>query len=102
MNNNIVVIVSVTLMLFGCTDKPKFQVKEGVTFTKDILPITSTSCAKCHFEDERDYRVYTNAYNRRQLIYQRVYIEKSMPLGSTLTDEQRALFRDWYNQGSKE
>lgn len=97
-----IALVILCFALASCSDKPKFEVKENVTFTKDILPITSTICASCHFEDERDYRVYSNAFNRRQLIYQRVYIEKTMPLGNTLTEEQRALFRDWYNQGSKQ
>ncbi len=96
------IILIVVLFSVSCGEKSQVTVTTNVTFNDQIKPITSTVCISCHNDGIRDYSIYENAYNRRQLIYQRVVIDKSMPAGKTLTNEQRALFRDWYNQGSKE
>lgn len=90
-----------SLVLQNCSSKvlPNIPVTQNVTFEKDILPITSTVCIDCHRDGVRDLREYKNAYSFRFSIRTRVAVDKTMPLGKELSDKQRALFRDWVDQG---
>jgi len=79
---------------------PDVPVTQNVTFDKHIKPITSTVCIDCHSSGSRDYSRYQNAYFARYSIQRVVVHEKSMPLGRYMSDETRALFRDWIDQGA--
>lgn len=87
----------------SCERKPleHVPVTENVTFEKDIKPITLNACIQCHSGGSRNFSNYINAYTYRHTIYRRVVVSKDMPLGKYLSDEERALFRDWVNQGAK-
>lgn len=75
-------------------------VVENVSFETHIQPITSSVCISCHSQGSKDWSSYLNAYRNRYQIYQSVVINRTMPESKFLSDKDRALFRDWYNQGS--
>lgn len=96
-------VLSVMVGLQACnrTSLPEVPVTENVTFENHIKPITSTVCIECHNGRFRDYSNYNNAFSVRYAIHQKVVVDKTMPLGKYLSDRDRALFRDWVNQGGK-
>lgn len=102
---SVFMILSTTAMLSlqACNRKPlpEVPVTENVTFDEHIRPITSTVCIKCHSSGSRDYSQYKNAFSMRYSIRQRVVVDKTMPLGQYLSEKDRALFRDWVDQGGK-
>ena len=93
---------SLFLGLESCQRKPlqDIPVTENVSFETHIRPITSSVCISCHSQGSRDYSRYQNAFMWRHSIYNRVVVSKTMPLGKPMTDEDRALFRDWVDQGA--
>jgi uncharacterized membrane protein len=93
----------VMFFLDGCKrpDLKDVPVTQNVTFEKDIKPITSTVCISCHSSGKNDWSRYTNAYWARYTIERKVVKERSMPMGTYMSDKDRALFRDWVNQGAK-
>ena len=107
MNLLLKLVVSTGVLSFvvfqACNTRPIPNVKEtpDVRFETRIKPITSRVCSKCHNKWYNDLTNYDIAFSKRYPIYQRVAIDKSMPLGMKMDDEDRALFRDWYLQGSK-
>lgn len=97
-------MIIVTVAIFGISsyDKgplPDIPVTQNVTFEKHIKPITSTVCVGCHYVGSNDYSRYYNAVSARYSIHRHTVVDKTMPMGKHLSDEQRALFRDWFNQG---
>ncbi len=97
--------LSTLVVLQACKMHEPFKdvpVTKDVTFEKHIKPITSTVCISCHSQGSRDYSSYRNAFRMRQSIYQRVVVDRTMPAGKYLSDEDRALFRDWVNQGGNQ
>lgn len=101
---SVVAIMSILFLIVnrGCERiaLEEIPVIPNVTFDEHIKPITSKVCIECHSQGSSDYSRYKNAYMMRYFIYKKVAVEKSMPLGKYLSDEDRALFRDWFNQGS--
>lgn len=91
----------VVLLSVGCTNGT-IPETPNVTFNQNIKPITSMVCIKCHNTPGRNWSDYKDAYNKRTEIYQKVVIERVMPFGEFMSEKDRALFRDWYKQGSKE
>lgn len=85
----------------SCNRQPlaDIPVTPNVTFDKDIRPLTSTICIKCHSQGSKDFSNYKNAYSFRYAIYDRVVVTRMMPLGIAMDDKDRALIRDWVNQG---
>lgn len=71
---------------------------KNVSFAKDLVPIIKDKCMKCHGQNFVDYNYM---FLKKNEIFTKVVVEKSMPLTGTLTNKQRALFRDWANQGGK-
>lgn len=91
-------------MIQGCVDRIPLKdipVTEDVSFETHIAPITRSVCILCHSQGSKDFTQYRNAYVMRQTIYRRVVVERTMPVGAYLSDQDRALFRDWVNQGGK-
>jgi hypothetical protein len=87
----------------SCVRRPleDVPVNENVTFDKHIQPITSTICVKCHSQGLKDFSKYDNAYLYRTAIRTKVAVDRTMPVGEYLSDQDRALFRDWVDQGGK-
>lgn len=85
----------------SCNRQPlaDIPVTPGVTFDKHIRPITSQVCIKCHSQGSKDFSNYKHAYSFRYTIYDRVVVSRTMPQGIAMDDKDRALFRDWVNQG---
>lgn len=96
-------LVAVMIFLQACEHGtlPDIPVTKNVTFIKDIKPITSNVCIKCHNGKSNDYSNYYNAYFNRYRIMDLVVNQKTMPQGEYMSDQQRALFRDWVNQGAR-
>lgn len=76
-------------------------VTENITFDKDIKPITSSVCIECHTSKGENWSIYSDAFSYRYRIYSRIVELKDMPMGKFLDEKDRALFRDWVNQGGK-
>lgn len=85
------------------------------TYLGDIQPIFMGSCSRCHNQESRfvyDWLDYKTAYADRWEIKRRIwdswkgsYFKESMPIANSpeslaITDEQRALIRDWVAHGS--
>lgn len=96
-----IVATAALLTLQACDRTPlkDVPVTKNVTFEQHIQPITSRVCIGCHSTGSRDYSQYKNAYMARYSIRQRVAVDRSMPMGVFLDDKDRALFRDWVDQG---
>ncbi len=99
----LIVSTSLFVALSSCDRVPlaDVPVTKDVTFDKYIRPITSTVCIECHSQGSRDFSQYNNAFSYKYAIYQRVVVDKSMPRNKYLSEQDRALFRDWVNQGAK-
>jgi hypothetical protein len=102
---SVIVVASVVAMLVieACERKPlqDVPVTDGVTFEENIKPITSKVCIRCHTGNGRDWSQYRDAFSHRYQIYNRIVLIKDMPQGVFMSEKDRALFRDWYNQGAK-
>lgn len=93
--------ISLFLILGGCTFTPPNDLEVIVTFDKDIKPITSMVCINCHTQKGKNWTVYEDAFKYRRQIYDRVVITKTMPLGTYMDENQRHLFKWWYQEGAK-
>ena len=87
----------------------------NTTYLRDVLPVVMGKCARCHnaqcavLPNWLDYKA---AYADRSEIKRRVwdswkgqYYKQSMPAGNgpecqSITEEERALIRDWVKQGA--
>jgi len=70
-----------------------------VTF-KDVQPIFEKRCSGCHANLDAYWSNYEFMYERREDIYLRVVVYRSMPLYSKMPEEERNLIKQWINQGS--
>lgn len=79
-----------------------------LSLTTDIMPIIAERCAVCHIGPEApkqlDFGQLEVVRANAQAIYQQVYVLKAMPPNNAtaLTDEERAAFGQWFEQGAKE
>jgi len=100
------------LLLAMCTGKkPKvypqpINTNPAVFYNKDVKPIFEKRCAGCHNGATRstNWLQYSMAYEWRELIKTRVYIYKDMPYGRfpPMPDDERAIVKDWVEQGARE
>jgi hypothetical protein len=97
-----VLAIGTMLGLDACNRKPfeNIPVTPNVTFEKNIKPITSTVCISCHNWKNNDWSNYKDAFDHRFQIYQRTVVIRDMPMGKFMDEKDRALFRDWFNQGA--
>lgn len=98
-------LIFLTTAFFVTQSYERVHIKEisetpEVSFEVHIKPIMIRACAECH-SGFSDWTVYKNSADHRYQIYEKIVVEKSMPIGKEMNDEDRALFRDWVNQGSK-
>ncbi|HEV2455869.1 MAG TPA: cytochrome c [Verrucomicrobiae bacterium] len=91
------------------------QNREGPTYLRDIQPIVMGNCSRCHNQESRfvyNWLDYKTAYADRWEIKRRIwdswkgtYYKESMPVANSpeslaITDEQRALIRQWVRDGA--
>jgi uncharacterized membrane protein len=77
--------------------------KKNPTYMDDIKPLFQAKCITCHnstgpFPDWMNYEV---VFNKKDAIKNRIVVKKDMPLGGTLTDEERNLIKVWIDKGLK-
>ncbi len=94
------------LLLFvnaSCNKNPK-----TVAFTNSAAkPIFDSKCKSCHgsgMSAQRSWLYDASDYNGSikpyiSSIYSTVYVQKSMPQGSTLTQAELSSFKAWYDAG---
>ncbi|HWX20706.1 MAG TPA: c-type cytochrome [Candidatus Binatia bacterium] len=85
------------------------------TYLRDVLPILMGKCARCHSDQTsvlHNWLDYQTAFGDRWEIQRRVwhswkgsYFKQPMPTGNSpesqaMTDEERALIRDWVAKGA--
>ena len=75
------------------------------TFTKEIKPIFEKRCSVCHGPNNPhsipNWEDYDTSYNKRELIKDRVWTKRDMPMGATMPDSERDLVRKWVDGGAK-
>ena len=73
-------------------------------FQNDILPIFQQRCATCHNATSSipNWLDYNTAFQYKDQIYQRVFVDKTMPLNNAtgMTDDERKKVADWVNAGA--
>jgi mono/diheme cytochrome c family protein len=89
--------------------------KERPTYLRDVLPILMGKCARCHNDQSQglqNWLDYRTAAARRWDLKRRVwdswkgaYFKQPMPTANSpestaMTDEERALIRDWVTSGA--
>lgn len=77
--------------------------KTEPTYVDDIKPLFQNKCATCHnstgpFPDWMNYEL---VFSKKDAIKDRIVVKKDMPLGGTLTDEERNLIKVWIEKGLK-
>jgi len=87
---------SLTLMFFA-------DAKEStISYKKDVLPVIQQKCSICHNfgTPERNWLDYKTTFNKRKQIKLRLE-NRTMPIGTVMTDAERKLMIDWVDQGAK-
>lgn len=86
----------ILMLLSSCVKiSPPLIVPEKVTFT-DLKPIIARRCIGCH------NWTYESAYAKRNLIFNKVVIQRTMPMNGYLTDQERYMFAQWVQQGGSQ
>lgn len=94
---------------------PALAVSNAPTYLHDVQPLFLGKCARCHNDDSAylpNWTDYSSAYMNRLEIRRRVwdcwkgkYYKQAMPAGNcpevhTITEDDRALIRDWVDSGA--
>ncbi|NUM88726.1 MAG: hypothetical protein HUU37_05950 [Bdellovibrionales bacterium] len=77
----------------------------GPAFLADIKPLFQTRCAACHGPGKmnpKDWLDYSVALAGKDLIFQRVVVQKNMPLGAPLEARELELVAAWVKAGAPE
>lgn len=90
-------IGSLVFLFFASAEKQKI-----ISFKKDMLPLIQQKCSICHnfSTPERNWLDYKTAFKKREQIKLRLD-NRTMPIGTTMTDAERNLMIDWVKQGAK-
>ena len=74
-----------------------------ISFTGQIQSLFRTKCSMCHGAgraNPKDWTDYATAYSNRDLIDRRVWVNRDMPLGGGLTDQERSEVHQWIAAGA--
>lgn len=76
------------------------------SYTTDVRPIMQAGCS-CHqpggqMHGNVPLDTYQRAFQRRSTIKQKVFVERSMPPGGGISDQQRETIRAWVDGGAPE
>ena len=78
----------------------------GITYISTIQPLFQNRCAMCHGSSAGalNWLVYSNVIQHKDAIYQKVVVDKTMPLGNAthMTDDERATVGQWIQAGAPE
>lgn len=72
----------------------------GKTVFADVKPIFKKSCGKCHPGAGPDWQIYSVAFAKKDLIYDRVFVKKDMPIGGGLSDNDKKIIGKWLSDGA--
>jgi hypothetical protein len=77
---------------------------EPLTFVKDVKPLFDSYCALCHNAGSGDFMPnwseYSNAYNKKDRIIDRLIVKRDMPLGVDMPESARITIKTWIEQGA--
>jgi len=104
----IVLISAFSSCTYESVEPTKIEVKDTVvSYSKTIVPLLTTQCnlSGCHEggSPDGDFTAYAGVKEKANggSLYNRVVTLKDMPkAGFTLTDQERAYFAQWINQGA--
>jgi uncharacterized membrane protein len=76
------------------------------TYTANVRPIVQAGCS-CHQAGGQMFGsapldTYARVFQRRALIRQKVFVDRSMPQGGGISDAQRETIRAWVDGGAPE
>lgn len=77
----------------------------GLTYTHDILPLLKTNCMPCHngsmaAAGAPNWLDYPTIYAQRAQVFIHVVQTKDMPMGKTMSDQDRQTIGDWVQAGA--
>ncbi|MEO6901799.1 MAG: hypothetical protein ABI315_01435 [Bacteroidia bacterium] len=114
MNKLVIGIFLLAVTLQGCTfetvePKKAIIVKDSISYSKTIAPITEAKCNDCHSANgpgTGDFTTYVGLKEKADdnSIYNRIETLRDMPTsgsGYELTDTERNDFIAWIKQGAK-
>jgi hypothetical protein len=90
------------LVLSSCSKKPSDPLPDQVTYIQHMVPLFQVKCQPCHNNStpDRNWMEYNIAYNKRSLIKLRIE-NRTMPLGISISEQERQLIIKWVDQGAK-
>lgn len=76
----------------------------ATTYNKDAKPIFEKRCSSCHNDMwvDKNWLDYKTAFENRLKIKQKVWVERSMPVGQEMPQEERDTLKKWVDEGGKE
>lgn len=86
------------LIVSGCS----ISAETTPTYTKDIKPIFKNRCSQCHdYLKDKNWQLYQDAFRHKDKIKEKM-LDKTMPMGQTMPQDERDLIVKWVDMGSKE
>lgn len=100
------IVINILLVIISACQKNDSTTKTPFT-NAAVKSIFDSKCASCHaasgfnpgawLYDPTDYN--TSIKNSIKKIYETVYLEKSMPQGTSLSASDLQVFKSWYDAG---
>ena len=113
--NQLITLTLCYLLIAACSKKQADEIKPAVpeapgtavTFTAVVNPLFQTKCNNCHAPGRQaatiwSFNGYATVTANADRIKQAVLVNKSMPLGGTLSAAELQSLQDWFDQGMKE